>query len=67
MTETEKRLAAVELALVDLAAWMEPAHVRAAMRSINAGLNAKVSEELLKAGLQRFDHAAGGMVVGRAQ
>lgn len=73
MTETEKRLAAVELALVELAAWMDPEAVRDAMRSITAGLNVEVSEEeaeirlqaieLLKDGLQRFDQAAAGAVV----
>lgn len=73
MTETEKRLAAVELALVELAAWIDPEAVLDAMRSITAGLNVEVSEEeaeirlqaieLLKDGLQRFDQAAAGAVV----
>lgn len=77
MTETEKRLAAVELALVELAAWMDPENVRDAMRSITAGLKVRVSEEeaevrlqaveLLKEGLQRFDQAAGGAVLRRPQ
>lgn len=77
MTETEKRLAAVELALVELAAWMERSNVRDAMRSVTAGLKVAISEEeaevrlqaveLLKEGVQRFDKAAGGTVLGRAQ
>lgn len=74
MTEAEKRLAAVELALVELAAWMEPENVRDAMRSITASLKAPVSEEeaevrlhaieLLKDGLRRFNAASSGVVVG---
>ena len=77
MTETEKRLAAVELALIELAAWMEPGNVRDATRSITAGLKVPISEEeaevrlqaveLLKEGLQRFDAAAGDTVLGRTQ
>ena len=76
MTETEKRLAAVELALVELAAWIDPANVRDAIRSITAGLNVPVSEEeaevrlhaveLLKDGLQRYQGAAGGVVFERS-
>lgn len=76
MTETEKRLAAVELALVELAAWIDPANVQDAMRSISAGLNVSVSEEeaevrlhaieLLKDGLQRFQGPAAGVVRGKA-
>ena len=77
MTGTEKRVAAVELALVELAAWMEPGNVRDAMRSVTAGLKVPISEEeaevrlqaveLLKEGLQRFDAAAGDTVLGRTQ
>lgn len=76
MTETEKSLAAVELALVELAAWINPANVQDALRSISAGLKVPVSEEeaevrlqaieLLKEGLQRFHGPTAGSVLGKA-
>ena len=75
MTETEKRLAAVELALLELVAWIDPENVQDAMRSISAGLNAPISEEesevrlqalsLLGDGLRRFGAGDEGLVLGK--
>lgn len=73
MNEQEKRLAAVELALVEIVPWIDPDKIADAVASIKAGLFADVSTdeaeirlqavELLTDGKRRFEpFAARGWV-----
>jgi len=65
MNEQEKRLAAVELALVEIVAWIDADKIADAAAAIKSGLFAEVSEdeaeirlqaiELLTDGKRRFE------------
>lgn len=70
MNEQEKRLAAVELALVEIVPWIDADKIADAVASIKAGLFAEVSEdeaeirlqaiELLTDGKRRFEQFSAG-------
>jgi uncharacterized protein YpuA (DUF1002 family) len=70
MTELEKRLAAVELALGEIAPWIDADKIADAVASIKAGLFVQVSEdeaeirlqaiELLTDGKRRFEPFSAG-------
>lgn len=73
MSDEERRLAAVELALSELAAWIDPQVVEDATAAIKAGLHVQVSEDeaeirlqamaLLADGLRRFQQFGVGAFV----
>lgn len=72
MDELEKRLAALELVIIELGAWLDPAAIDDAMRSIAAGVETGCEEEreirrqalhLLEDARKRFDPPAGGVVL----
>lgn len=45
MDEIEKRLSAIEMVLIEVGAWLEPAVLEDAALSIRAGLEAEIAEE----------------------
>lgn len=72
MDELEKRLAALELVIIELGAWLDPAALDDAMRSIAAGVETGCEEEreirrqalhLLADARKRFEPPAGGVVL----
>jgi hypothetical protein len=69
MDEIEKRLAAVELVIIELGAWLDPAALDDAKRSISAGLEGGSDQEreirlqaihLLADARRRYDPPMGG-------
>lgn len=72
MDEIEKRLAALELVVIELGAWLDPAALDDAIRSIAAGVEAGCDEEreirrqalhLLQDARRRFAPPAGGLAI----
>ncbi|PZR36510.1 hypothetical protein [Caulobacter segnis] len=72
MDELEKRLAALELVVIELGAWLDPAAIDDAMRSIAAGIETGCDEEreirrqalhLLQDARRRFEPPAAGVVI----
>jgi hypothetical protein len=73
MDENEQRVAAHELALIEVVAHLDRDHIIAGMKAIRTGLVVDVSVdertirgaayELLEYALQRYDPPAGGMLI----
>lgn len=70
MDEIEKRVAALELVVIELGAWLDPAALEDAMRSIASGVDAGCDDEreirrqalhLLSDARKRFDPPADGL------
>jgi hypothetical protein len=69
MDELEKRLAALELVVIEVGAWLDPAALDDAIRSISAGLDGGCDQEreirlqaihLLTDARRRYDPPMGG-------
>lgn len=72
MDELEKRLAAVELVIIELGAWLDPAALDDAASSITAGIETGCEDEreirrqalhLLNDARKRFAPPAGGVLL----
>lgn len=68
MDDIEKRLAALEMAFIEIGAWMDPAALEDAARSVRAGLDGCSDDEravrlhvldLIKDALERFGRLSG--------
>jgi hypothetical protein len=73
MDENEQRIAAHEMALIEVVAHLDRDHVEAGLKAIRAGLMIGISEDervircqaiqLLEDAMGRFDPPAGGMFI----